>query len=312
MTSLAWLDRRLLFVTGKGGVGKSTVAAALGLRAARLGRRTVVAEIGGRGDLPRMFATGPAAAYGERELAPGLFTIDIDPRLALEEYLADQLPLRALADLLGSSRTFAYLTAATPGLPELLCMGKVWELAQRRRRTAAAQPYDLVILDAPATGHAIALLAAPQTFTRAAQVGPIARQAGRIAATLADPRLTSVVAVCTPQEPAVTETLETRRRVADELGLDPGRVVVNTVRPRRFAPRDRAALGRALAVERTPAERQALELAVAEEHRIRLQGIQIARLRRSLDERPVELPFLPTGAIGVDELERLGQHLEAW
>ncbi|MGI8803960.1 MAG: ArsA-related P-loop ATPase, partial [Solirubrobacteraceae bacterium] len=162
MSSSGLLEKRLVVVTGKGGVGKSTVAAALGLRAAGQGRRTIVAEIGGRGDVERMFGARESTA-AEREVAPGLFTIAIDPGRALEEYLADQLPARALADLLASSRTFGYLTAATPGLRELLCIGKVWDLAQPRRRAGGGRNSDLVLLSIPAPEHGTALLAAPRT-----------------------------------------------------------------------------------------------------------------------------------------------------
>src|SRR5271165_5796411 len=123
------LDRRLVFLLGKGGVGRSTLAAAFGLLAARQGRRAIVVEVSGRGDVPRLF--GQRAASGvESELAPGVWTLDVDPRQALEEYLHDQLPLRMLADLIGSSTTFGIVAAATPGLREMLTIGKIWELAQ--------------------------------------------------------------------------------------------------------------------------------------------------------------------------------------
>jgi anion-transporting ArsA/GET3 family ATPase len=169
----------LVVVTGKGGAGKTTVAGALGLAAAALGRRVVVAEVAARDELSRALggqATGP---FVERVLADGLHHVSIDPQHAMEEYLVDQLPARALADVLVRSRLFTYLAAATPGLRELLTMGKVWELAQPERRTPGAAPYDLVVLDAPATGHGLALLDAPRTFADAARVGPIARQAVR-------------------------------------------------------------------------------------------------------------------------------------
>ncbi len=309
MTGIDLLDKRLAIVTGKGGSGKSTVAAALGLRAAGRGRRTIVAEIGGRGDARRMFGAGPVAP-GEHELAPGLFTISIDPRAALEEYLVDQLPARPLASLLGGSRTFGLLTAATPGLSELLCIGKVWELAQPRRRAAGARPYDLVILDAPASGHAVALLAAPRTFAQAARVGPIAHQGRRIHATLVDRRLTGVVVVSRPEEAAVTETLETGARLAAELGLAPDRVVVNGLHPRRFAPRDLVALRAVLAADTSPAERRAVELAVADYDRGRSERAQVGRLRRALGEAPVELPFVYAGELGPADLAGLGERLE--
>ena len=172
----ALLARRLLVVTGKGGVGKTTVAAALGLVAARAGKRTIVAEVARRGDVASAFDRDGSEPFEEIELAPGLFHISIDPQDALEEYLRDQLPRGPLADLLARSRVFGLLAAATPGMRELLTVGKLWELAQLDRRTPGADPYDLVVVDAPATGHGVAVLTAPRTFAAAAGTGPVARQ----------------------------------------------------------------------------------------------------------------------------------------
>ncbi|HEY4097324.1 MAG TPA: ArsA-related P-loop ATPase, partial [Baekduia sp.] len=203
------LTKPLLVVTGKGGVGKSTVAAALGMAAAARGLRTIVAEVASRDDVSRTLSPdgdGAAGRSAERALGEGLHHISIDPESALEEYLRDQLP-RGVSDLLASSRTFSYLTAATPGLRELLTVGKVWELAQADRRTPGARPYDLVILDAPATGHGVAILTAPGSFADAARLGPVARHGGIIHAMLADPEQTGIVAVATPEEMPVNETL---------------------------------------------------------------------------------------------------------
>ena len=151
--------RELLVVTGKGGVGKTTVAAALALAAVRAGRRVIVAEVAARDDVARVLG-GEAAPFAERELPGGVHHISIDPEQAFEEYLRDQLP-GPMASLLIASRSMALLAAATPGLRELLSIGKVWELAQVARRTPGREPYDLVILDAPATGHGVAILQAP-------------------------------------------------------------------------------------------------------------------------------------------------------
>jgi anion-transporting ArsA/GET3 family ATPase len=131
------LDKRLIFVTGKGGVGKSTVAITLGLLAARRGLRTIVAEVARQDRVAHAFGHDDSH-FREVELAPSLFTISIDPQQALEEYLAFQLRIKPLADLLSSSRMFQYFAAATPGLSELVTIGKVWELAQLERRTRGA------------------------------------------------------------------------------------------------------------------------------------------------------------------------------
>ena len=210
------LRKPLVVVTGKGGVGKSTVAAALGLAAARRGLRTIIAEVARRDDVSRVLG---GTGVHEDELAPGLHHISIDPEEAMEEYLVDQLPTRALADVLLSSRGFSYFAAATPGLRELLTVGKVWELAQEDRRTPGAAPYDLVILDAPATGHGVAVLSAPRTFADAALMGRIARQGRIIDAMLSDPAQTGVVAVARPEEMPVNETLALETALPEAVGV---------------------------------------------------------------------------------------------
>ena len=179
----ALLDRRLIFVTGKGGVGKSTLATALGLLAARRGRRTIVAELASQERVRRAFDQ-EGELFEEVELAPGLFTISIDPQHAMEEYL--RLKVGPLGLVLGSSRLFHAFAMATPGMRELLSIGKVWELAQLQRQTRGAAPYDFVVVDAPATGHGVGVLRTPKTFADIARVGPIARQGRTIAKTVAD------------------------------------------------------------------------------------------------------------------------------
>jgi anion-transporting ArsA/GET3 family ATPase len=295
------LERRLVFLLGKGGVGRSTLAAALGVLAARRGLRAIVVEVSGRGDVPRLFGRGGEVG-AELELAPGLWTLDVDPRQALEEYLRDQLPLRLLADAIGSSTTFGYVAAATPGLRELLTIGKVWELAQTQRRTAGAQAYDVVVVDAPATGHGLALLAAPRTFAHAAAAGPIARQGRRIAATLADPGLTALAAVATPEIAAVEELLALRQTLDGRLDA----VLANAVVAARFSAADALALRGAQARAQLDAPaREALGAAIAEETLARAQRAQLARL-----PAPLVLPLL-SSQISRGELETLADVLEA-
>src|SRR5437588_4130779 len=215
----ALLEKCLIFVTGKGGVGKSTVATALGLLAARRGLRTVIAELSGQERVQRLLEHH-AGHFQEVELAPGLFTISIDPEHAMDEYL--RVKLGALGHALGSSRLFHAFAMATPGMRDLLSIGKVWELAQFERRTRGAAPYDLVIVDAPATGHGIALMRTPATFASIARVGPIAHQARTIAETIANRSVTGVVAVATAEEMPVNETIGLRKALMEDgLELDP-------------------------------------------------------------------------------------------
>jgi hypothetical protein len=288
------LDKRLVFVTGKGGVGKTSVAAALGLAATRRGRRTIVAEVARRDDVHRALA-GCEGGWREARLADGLYALSVDPERAMEEYLADQLA-RPLADMLRASRAFAYLVAATPGLRELLTVGKLWELAQDRRRTPGAEPYDLVVVDAPATGHGLALLDAPRTFARAAAAGPIARQAGTIAATLEDRRATGIVAVATPEEMPVNEVALLRERLGDRLDL----VVANAVVPDRFTAEEAALL------EPLAADHPAARVALAAHRRALAQREQLDRLAPD-----VALPFTGDPTRGAADLEALASALDA-
>jgi hypothetical protein len=294
------LDRPLVVVTGKGGVGKSTVAAALGLAAARRGLRTIIAEVARRDDVSRVLG---GTGVHEDELAPNLHHISIDPQEAMEEYLADQLPSRALADALVSSRAFAYFAAATPGLRELLSVGKVWELAQTDRRTPGARPYDLVVLDAPATGHSVGVLNAPRTFADAARVGRIARQGRTIDAMLSDPARTGVVAVARPEEMPVNETLALQDALPGAVGLELGLIVANGLLPDRFAAADVGAL-------RDARPAPAVRAALTAHSRARAQRAQHTRLRRGARAAVVTLPFVSAPMLDATRIEPLVRALE--
>jgi anion-transporting ArsA/GET3 family ATPase len=304
----ALLDKRLLFVTGKGGVGKSTVAIALGLLATRRGLRTIVAELASQDRVQGLFFNEEPEQFRELEIAPGLFTISIDPEQAMEEYL--RVKAGTIGQALGSSRLFQAFAMATPGMRELLSIGKVWELAQLHRRTRGAAPYDLVIVDAPATGHGVGLLRTPRTFADIARVGPIAHQGRTIADTIADPEFTGVIAVATPEEMPVNETVALADELAsDELALD--LVVVNALYPARFEPPEIDELGAALARTRSALARSALRAALSEHTRAATQRDQRDRLARHVNGRLVELPYVFAEHIGLDELELLATALEA-
>ena len=292
------LERRLLVVTGKGGVGKTTVAAALGLVAARAGRRTIVAEVARRGDVASAFDRDGSEPFEEIELAPGLFHISIDPQDALEEYLRDQLPRGPVADLLARSRVFGLLAAATPGMRELLTVGKIWELAQLDRRTPGADAYDLVVVDAPATGHGVAVLTAPKTFAAAAGTGPVARQGRKIDAMLSDPASTAVVAVARAEELAVTETGELRASLRESMGSELERVIANALDPDRFSGQEAAAL-------EAHAAHPAVARALAGHRRALRQRAQLARLAQLTGQAPARLALHPGGP----DLERLADEL---
>jgi anion-transporting ArsA/GET3 family ATPase len=226
-------DRELLVVSGKGGVGKSTLAAALGLLAAERGLRTIVVEVGEQSRLRALFGVDESEPGGETELQEGLWTLSIDPDRALMEWL-QSLGGRVSGRVLASSSTFQYFAAAAPGAKELVSMVKIWELTQGKRWRGRGRGYDLVVLDAPATGHALGMLDSPRTFGAIARVGPIAGQAERLQKLLQDPERSDYIAVAHASELAVTETLELQRRLGEQLGRDLRAVVVNGTLPQRF------------------------------------------------------------------------------
>ena len=284
------LDKRLVFVTGKGGVGKTTVSACLALIAARHGKRVIVCEVAGAGE-----------PHAEIEIGEGIHSIAIDPEHAMREYLSDQVG-SGLSKLLTSSRIFTYLAAAAPGMRELLTIGKVWDLAQLDQRRTGDTPYDLVILDAPATGHALGMLRTPRTFRDVARVGPISRQAGRIDSFLSDPELTGVVSVAAPEEMPVNETIEFIAALNEEMGVEPDSVVVNGVYLERFTDAEIEAVAAA------NGGHSALRAAISQHRRARHHRNQLRRLRRRTSA--TTLPFLFEADLGRDELEDLSRILE--
>ncbi len=300
------LERRLIFVTGKGGVGKSTVATALGILAARRRLRTIVVELGGNDRAQRTFEQHGEIA-NEVELAPGLFTISVDPQQAMEEYL--HLRAGALGHALSASRIFHAFAMATPGMRELLSMGKIWELAQLERRSREGAPYDLVVVDAPATGHGVGFLQTPRTFAEIARVGPIAAQAGKISATIADRSFTGVLAVSTPEEMPVTETIALGEDLTrQELAIDA--VILNARYPSRFATADVASLETALSAVDARAARAALRAALSQQARCASQAEQQDRLEHAFPGIVCTLPFVFAATIGVSELQGLATALE--
>jgi anion-transporting ArsA/GET3 family ATPase len=301
------MDKRLVVVTGKGGVGKTTVAAALGLLAARQGRRTVVCEVAQQERLAGLFGARDVG-HDEVELAPGLFSVSVQPERAMHEWLRHQLKSGALAGLLGHSRLFGYLTAAAPGVTELVTVGKVWDLAQVERRTGGS-PFDLVIMDAPATGHALALLRAPRTYANIARVGPIARQAASIDAFLRDSSATGVLSVALPEEMPVNETVDLEQRLADDLGMEVGQVVANGVLPARFTAADVRRL-RSLDGQGTKAAQAAVGSALVEHGRAKAQHEQLERLRAEVRAPVTTLPYLFEPEPRRRELELLSDRLE--
>lgn len=299
------LERELVFVTGKGGVGKTTVALALGLAAARAGRRAIVCELAGQAHAARLFGHAPPVAGGELALTDGLWTTTIDPHRALEEWAARQVHSRRLAHTLTGSHTFAAFVAAAPGVSELGAIAKAWELGRPERWTRHARGYDVVVVDGPASGHGVGMLRTPRTFAEIARVGPIASQSRRVRELLEDPARSAMVGVTLPAELPVSETLELEGSVADALrrGLDA--IVVNGVLPRRFTNDDVAHIAAA-----DGAVAPAVLAAVRSQHgQAAAQQSQLRRLRRLATAPVHSLPFVATPALALEHVDALADRL---
>jgi anion-transporting ArsA/GET3 family ATPase len=316
------LERKLLVVTGKGGVGRTTIASAIGLLAADRGLRTLVVEVSHQDRLPELFGLAAQDPGVETELREGLWSLSIDPDRALLEWL-QALGGRVSGRLLASSSTFQYFTAAAPGAKELVSMVKIWELTQTKRWHGRAVGYDLVLLDAPATGHALGMLQSPRTFGAIARVGPIAAQAQQVQALLQDRVRCGYLGVAQGTEMAVTETVELDAGLRRELSRQLHAVIVNAVLPQRFTRAELARLaqlsdgGRAQRA-RAPASRRrrasdsvtrsAALAARAVHQRARDQHNQIARLRRR-HFQVVSIPFQFGAELDLPAVTRIAEHL---
>ena len=303
------LDHNLIYVTGKGGVGRSTVAAALGLAAAQRGRRTIVCEVSEQDRLARMFGRD-GTPDEEVELAENLSAISIEPQRALRGWLGSQLGSRALTKLLFENNAFQYFAAAAPGAFEMATIVKVWELAQARRWDRSASSYETVIVDAPASGHGLGMLRTPKTFANLARVGPIHKQSERVRAWLGDRRCSAYVSVALAEEMPVSETLEFEPKLSEEVGIGLSAIIVNGVFPKRFTKADCEALNGVAARDgHAGPVRSALAAARTEHGWARNQANQLARLRRGAEAPVLTLPFLFEPSLGVPELERLAGEL---
>ena len=300
---LPFASQRLVVVTGKGGVGKTVITAALARAAVKAGRRVLAVEIGQARLGPLLDAPKPLD-NDPTPLTALLSAAAIDPEHALGDFVQSVLRIRLFARRLLESTSFQVLAAAAPGLAEFLILHKIggWLDATRLGRAV----YDLVVVDAPASGHSLPLLDAPRTLGALATIGPVAETLGALDRRLHDPVQTLVVLVTTPEELAIRETIELYAELTERLGLPVAPPIVNAVPRRRFTAAEEARLAASdvAALQHPHLEAARFEIARRAEARA-----QMALLRQSVGAGFVRLPFLYDGPEAPGGVARLAAEL---
>jgi anion-transporting ArsA/GET3 family ATPase len=229
------LDRRLLFFTGKGGVGKSTMAAATAVLAAQHGKRVLLVEVDAKGDVTALFEHAPVG-FTPKEVQPGILAMAMDTEASLQEYLRLNLKVPVLGRLGPLAKVLEFVATAAPGVKEILTIGKiVWEV---RESIEGRADHDLVVVDAAASGHIVAQLGAADSIQELVDVGPVRGQTEWMQEILSDPAITAVNIVTTPEEMPVAETIELVGRIRAEVRAPLGVVIVNRVLPELFTTAD--------------------------------------------------------------------------
>ena len=297
----ALLRRRLVFVSGKGGVGKTTVSLALGLIAAQRGKKTLIAEINSEEQIAHLLEHSPIG-YEETELVAGLkglWGINIEPKRSFEEYVLLQIKFRQLYKAVFQNKYVRHFIDATPGLADLMCIGKIYSLVDA---------YDLVIVDAPATGHGIALLEISSIVANAVRVGPLRTEADKIDQLLHDPVRTQVVLVTLPEEMPVTEAVEMNQSLQERLKVPMGPVFLNQFHTDSFTASEKKELQKLTQKPSRPGLSKIVELQLT---RSELSREYLQRLKEEIPDRPIlTVPFIFSPHFGLSELETMAGVME--
>jgi len=302
----ALFSSRLLFVMGKGGVGKTTTSIALAFAAAREGKKILLAEVGDSDAIGRLFHEA-ALTENPRELSPNVWGARVDPRAELEAYVRAHVSPGFIAGKIIRSRLFDYLFEAAPGLKEVMSLGRLWRWETSGRNLPDAA-FDLIIVDAPATGHALSLLRLPDMLIHMIRVGPVANQIRKLQSLLKDPRKTRLVLVALPEELPINEAVELYSAAEHSLKMPIAATFINCVYPRIFSPDE---------TERIQfLEDQYHSVADSPEKRLVSSGADLIRLRLQQQRHmavicentpnPVqEIPFCFTRDLGLPEIQEL-------
>jgi anion-transporting ArsA/GET3 family ATPase len=305
-------DLKFVFVVGKGGVGKSTVSAALALAAARQGKRVLVAMCNAKERLSYLLETSPIGPQIQRVMPHlPLDAVNMDPNAALEEYAMLILKIRALYKVIFENRFVAAFLHGTPGLDAWAMLGKAQYHAREKDRDGRDR-YDLVIVDAPATGHGLDLLRVPRVILDVAPPGLLRREAEKAYALFRDRDQAGVLLVTLPEEMPTTETIELSDTIGNELELPICGLVINQTLPVLFDDRERQLLHRL--ADELPEGSPLRTVSVASRARAEREAVQLGSLARLAERIPqphVHLPLTLVDDFRRREIELLGDALLA-
>lgn len=305
-----FLNKRFVIVAGKGGVGKSTMCAALGLVAARAGKRTIIAELNTRESVPPLFGCAPGG-YEAQQVRDSLWSMNIVPERALHEYGLRLVRFERIYRSVFENDGMRRLLRMIPGMNELLLLGKAFDL-ERETDRHGKPVWDQVIVDAPATGHGVSLLRLPQTILEVITSGPMFDEVKEMQRLLLDPERTAINLVTQPEEMPVRETLELAQQVDELLQIPKGYLLINAVWPKLMSERDRVVMRglRELVKGRDPLVDGAIACARTLTRRRQFQEAHLEELRLRVTDMPhIEVPFLFTREFGPAAVTKLSDHI---
>jgi len=289
--------------TGKGGTGKSTFSAALALAASKRGKRVLVCEVTARERVSEMLGR-PASGPQIHELLPNLYSVHVRPPEAMREYALMILRYETLYNLVFENKVVRYFLTAAPSLAEIVMLGKVyWHAAREMER--GRPRWDLVVLDAPATGHGLTLLTVPDVFLSIVGEGPLARDMREMQALLKDPARCRTCIATLPEEMPANEAIELHRAL-DRHGLPQGALFLNGVFAPRFTPQERTQVARG-----GPLLAAAADAVESHEARADLSVRYEQLLRAEVPLPLVTVPYLFDRSFGLPSIEKVASAIEA-